>query len=180
MADDAAAEQAKKVDPRIPARNAADQAAVRAAIPADVLAGIFGGGSAGGAEQPAPPARWEEMVERSNTSQAEQAAALQAAGIAEQWEQLQEGDKWGGLIDSLGDGLTITEHICAGVDGNTIPLQFIRPPGTDKVPCAYYIHGGGMMMMSMRQGIFQTWGRLLARQGIAACMVLIPKMMILY
>jgi acetyl esterase/lipase len=154
-------------DPRITAREASDQAATRAAIPAAVLKEVFGGGGPGSS---APPATWEEMVERSRVSQQNQREALAAAGIKEQWEELQEG-KWRGLIESLGDGLEITEHTCTGVDGNTIPLQLIRPPGGEQVPCAYYIHGGGMMMMSMRMGIFQAWGRLLARQGIACVLV---------
>ena len=161
MADD------DRVDPRITALAAREQAAMREAMPAAVLKGM-GGGRGGGGD---PPASWEEMVERSAEGARQTQEALEAAGVAETWEELQEG-KWQPLIDSLSEGLEVTEHSCAGPDGNTVPLCMIRPEGaTGSIPCAYYIHGGGMMMMSMRQGIFQAWGRLIARQGIAAVLV---------
>src|SRR2546426_5221244 len=46
-------------------------------------------------------------------------------------------------------GLSVTEHaIVSQPDGNTINVRVIRPDGADGVPGVYYIHGGGMQMMS--------------------------------
>ena len=56
-------------------------------------------------------------------------------------------------------------------DDNTVKLQLIRPEGDQPLPCVYYIHGGGMQTMSCFNGMYRTWGRLLAHQGVAVAMV---------
>ena len=69
-------------------------------------------------------------------------------------------------------GLRIhTEEITSHPDGNTIRLQVIRPDTDEVLPCVYYIHGGGMAIMSCYLGMYRTWGRLLAHQGVAVVMV---------
>ena len=86
------------------------------------------------------PARNSPTRRLRAAARAKMAKALEAAGVAETWEELQEG-KWQPLIDSLSEGLEVTEHSCAGPDGNTVPLCMIRPEGaTGSIPCAYYIH----------------------------------------
>ena len=46
-------------------------------------------------------------------------------------------------------GLVTTEHkVVSAPDGNTINIRFIRPEGSEALPCVYYIHGGGMQTMS--------------------------------
>lgn len=83
-----------------------------------------------------------------------------------------------GLLDSLDNeaiapsvGLTISEHtFVSAPDGNEIPLQFIRPDGDDPKPCVYYLHGGGMASMSAFNGMYSTWGRIIAHQGVAVAM----------
>ena len=37
-----------------------------------------------------------------------------------------------------------TERVVSEPDGNVINIQFIRPDNKERVPCVYYIHGGGM------------------------------------
>ncbi len=56
-------------------------------------------------------------------------------------------------------------------DRNTIQLQVIRPKSDDAMPCVYYIHGGGMQTMSCFNGMYRTWGRIIANQGVAVIMV---------
>lgn len=56
-------------------------------------------------------------------------------------------------------------------DGNTVKIQFIRPEGDEPLPCVYYIHGGGMQTMSCFNGLYRSWGRILANQGVAVAMV---------
>jgi len=69
-------------------------------------------------------------------------------------------------------GLTVTKlEVPSEPDGNTINIQFIRPDGDDAKPCVYYIHGGGMMMMSCFDGNYRAWGRIIAAQGVAVAMV---------
>lgn len=69
-------------------------------------------------------------------------------------------------------GLRIScESIVSAPDGNTINLSIIRPDNDEILPCLYYIHGGGMATLSCFYGNYQTWGRLLAHQGIAVVMV---------
>ena len=83
-----------------------------------------------------------------------------------------------GFLDSLDNeaiapsvGLTISEHtFVSAPDGNETPLQFIRPDGDDPKPCVYYLHGGGMASMSAFNGMYSTWGRIIAHQGVAVAM----------
>ena len=56
-------------------------------------------------------------------------------------------------------------------DGNRIKIQFIRPDDDEVLPCVYYIHGGGMMMMSCFDGNYRAWGRMIAQQKVAVAMV---------
>lgn len=70
------------------------------------------------------------------------------------------------------EGLTVTEHtVVSEPDGNKINIRFIRPSGSDVVPCVYYIHGGGMQSMSCYDGNYRAWGRIIAAQGVAVAMV---------
>jgi acetyl esterase/lipase len=69
-------------------------------------------------------------------------------------------------------GLTISTHeFVSSPDGNSIKLQFIRPESAEKLPCVYYIHGGGMQAMSCFMGIYRAWGKIIAQQGVAVAMV---------
>jgi acetyl esterase/lipase len=55
-------------------------------------------------------------------------------------------------------------------DGNTTKIQFVRPQNDDVLPCVYYIHGGGMAVLSCFDGMYRAWGRILAAQGVAVAM----------
>ncbi len=72
-------------------------------------------------------------------------------------------------------GLDISDvEFTSQPDGNTVKIQFIRPKtndGDDPLPCVYYIHGGGMMTMSAYDGMYRSWGRIIANQGVAVAMV---------
>lgn len=69
-------------------------------------------------------------------------------------------------------GLQVRElEFASQPDGNIVKLRFIRPEGTEPLPCVYYIHGGGMQMMSCYDGNYRAWGRIIASQGVAVAMV---------
>lgn len=69
-------------------------------------------------------------------------------------------------------GLSIrTERFQSQPDGNWINIQYIRPDTSERLPCAYYIHGGGMQAMSCFDGMYTAWGKILAAQGVAVAMV---------
>ena len=69
-------------------------------------------------------------------------------------------------------GLDVTEHaVTSQPDGNTINVRFIRPSAGEKLPCVYYIHGGGMATSSAYDGHYRTWARVIANQGVAVTMV---------
>ena len=61
-------------------------------------------------------------------------------------------------------GLTVTtETFVSEPDGNSIKVQLVRPDSDgDRAPCVYYIHGGGMAMMSCFDGNYRAWGRMIA------------------
>jgi acetyl esterase/lipase len=69
-------------------------------------------------------------------------------------------------------GLSIATHeFTSAPDGNTIKVQLIRPESAGPHPCVYYIHGGGMQVMSCFDGMYRSWGRIIAAQGVAVAMV---------
>lgn len=67
--------------------------------------------------------------------------------------------------------VTRTERFISAPDGNSIDIQFIRPDTAERLPCVYYIHGGGMQSMSCFNGLYRAWGRIIAAQGVAVAMV---------
>jgi acetyl esterase/lipase len=67
--------------------------------------------------------------------------------------------------------VTSTKSFVSSPDGNTIQVQFIRPDTAERAPCVYYIHGGGMQTMSAFNGMYTSWGRIIAAQGVAVAMV---------
>ena len=69
-------------------------------------------------------------------------------------------------------GLDINTHqITSTPDGNQINLAVIRPETEQTLACVYYIHGGGMAAMSCFDGMYRSWGRLIAGNGVAVVMV---------
>lgn len=69
-------------------------------------------------------------------------------------------------------GLEITDHeFVSAPDGNTARIRFIRPRSAAPLPCVYYIHGGGMQVLSCYSGNYRAWGRVIAAQGVAVAMV---------
>jgi acetyl esterase len=64
-----------------------------------------------------------------------------------------------------------TEKIMSNPDSNTINLQVIRPDTDETVACVYYIHGGGMAMLSCYDGMYRGWGKIIAANGVAVVMV---------
>ncbi|MGD0191311.1 MAG: alpha/beta hydrolase fold domain-containing protein [Rhizomicrobium sp.] len=69
-------------------------------------------------------------------------------------------------------GLKVTvETFRSEPDGNTVKIRYIRPDTDERLPCIYYIHGGGMMFMSCFDGMYRAWGKIIAHQGVAVAMV---------
>jgi acetyl esterase len=69
-------------------------------------------------------------------------------------------------------GLAVSEYqVTSQPDGNTINIRFVRPEVADLLPCVYYIHGGGMQIMSCYDGNYRAWARIIAAQGVAVAMV---------
>jgi acetyl esterase/lipase len=69
-------------------------------------------------------------------------------------------------------GLSVATHeFRSSPDGNTIKLALIRPEAREPLACVYYIHGGGMQMMSCFDGMYRAWGRRIAANGVVVVMV---------
>lgn len=69
-------------------------------------------------------------------------------------------------------GLEISElDFTSQPDGNSVKIRFVRPEGKEKVPCVYYIHGGGMMIFSCFYGNYRAWSKIIAANGVAVAMV---------
>jgi len=70
------------------------------------------------------------------------------------------------------DGLRISqEEIVSAPDGNVIKLQIVRPDTDEILPCIYYIHGGGMAVLSSFDGNYRAWSRVIASKGVCVVMV---------
>jgi acetyl esterase/lipase len=69
-------------------------------------------------------------------------------------------------------GLTIsTKEFSSSPDGNSVKIQLIQPESEQPLPCVYYIHGGGMMVMSCYDGNYRAWGKIIAACGVNVAMV---------
>lgn len=69
-------------------------------------------------------------------------------------------------------GLTIEDYTFTSYpDSNQAKIRLIRPQSAELLPCVYYIHGGGMASLSCYNGNYQTWGRMIANEGVAVAMV---------
>lgn len=89
-----------------------------------------------------------------------------AAGQAAFADQLDRED----IAPSTGLRIT-TEQFVSSPDGNRINVLLTRPATDARVPCVYYIHGGGMQTMSCFNGMYRAWGRMIAAEGVAVVMV---------
>jgi len=121
-----------------------------------VMGAVSFGGASGDAESR------EQLLEEANTAEAIAVSELVTAFLnMSNTEEI-----------APSKGLAITEHtLVSDPDGNTVNVRFIRPEGDEVLPCVYYIHGGGMQMMSCYDGNYQAWGRIIAAQGVAVAMV---------
>ncbi|MDC1295228.1 alpha/beta hydrolase [Myxococcota bacterium] len=69
-------------------------------------------------------------------------------------------------------GLVVeTKEFQSEPDGNTIKIQLIRHEEGGARPTVYYIHGGGMMIMSCYDGNYRAWGKMIAARGVNVAMV---------
>ena len=113
-------------------------------------------------ENPRDVANREELIAQANS---EIALAAETALLA--------------MLEAVDDeaiapsaGLAVsTETFISAPDGNSIKIQYIRPKGDEVLPCVYYIHGGGMQVMSCFNGMYRGWGKIIAAQGVAVAMV---------
>ena len=69
-------------------------------------------------------------------------------------------------------GLRMTsESLVSHPDGNTINLQIMRPDTEEVLPCVYYIHGGGMAILSAFDPNYRAWGKTIAAQNLCVCLL---------
>lgn len=104
----------------------------------------------------------EELLADENTEEAKKAGAAMTA----MFEMVDNED----VAPSTGLSVRV-ETFRSEPDGNTVKIRFIRPDNAERVPCVYYIHGGGMMMMSAFDGMYRAWGKIIAANGVAVAMV---------
>ena len=104
----------------------------------------------------------EELLEQANTPEALAQAEQLTAGL----EMLDNEE----IAPSTGLDIS-TKEFTSSPDGNIVKIQFIRPQSAAALPCVFYIHGGGMQSMSCYDGMYRSWGRIIAQQGVAVAMV---------
>lgn len=107
------------------------------------------------------------LLAQNNTPEAKAMQAMMVAGLA--------------ILDNEevapSAGLDIHDfEFTSQPDGNTVKMNFMRPKVADgsadvAMPCVYYIHGGGMQSLSAFDGMYRSWGRIIANQGVAVAMV---------
>jgi acetyl esterase len=119
-----------------------------------------------GAMEPAPPqpdvADREELLREAMTEE----AVMQRKLFADVLETCDNEE----IAPSVGSALSEYE-VSSQPDDNTINIRYVRPEGADLLPCVYYIHGGGMQIMSCYDGNYRAWARMIAAQGVAVAMV---------
>ena len=103
-----------------------------------------------------------EVLAEASTPEAVAMLAMMEAGL----EMLDNED----VAPSAGLEISTLEFT-SEPDGNTVKILFIRPESETPLPLVYYIHGGGMQTMSAFNGLYRSWGRIIAQQGVAVAMV---------
>lgn len=118
---------------------------------------------------PAPdPERLGDVANREQLLTEEQAAAAKArVAMLEAMFKMCDNEE---VAPSKGLRIS-TETFRSEPDGNTVKVQYIRPDTAERLPCVYYIHGGGMQYFSAFDGMYKAWGRIIAAQGVAVAMV---------
>jgi acetyl esterase/lipase len=119
-----------------------------------------------GAMPPAPPAKDVASREEQLAAENSEAAKAAAAQMTAMFDMVDNEE----VAPSKGLKVTV-ETFRSEPDGNEIKIRFIRPDNNERVPCVYYIHGGGMMMMSAFDGMYRAWGKIIAANGVAVAMV---------
>jgi len=104
----------------------------------------------------------EEMLAEENSEQGK----ARAAQLVAMFEMVDNED----VAPSKGLKVSV-ETFRSEPDGNTVKIRYIRPDNKEKLPCVYYIHGGGMMIMSCFDGLYRAWGKIIASHGVAVAMV---------
>jgi len=116
---------------------------------------------------PDPPAPKDVASREQVLAEANSPVALQAEAATEAFLALCDNE-----TNAPSAGLKISTQECvSSPDGNTIKLQIIRPDTAEQLPCIYYIHGGGMQVFSCFNGMYRSWGRIIAARGVAVVMV---------
>jgi acetyl esterase/lipase len=114
------------------------------------------------APNPGDVANREVLLAEQRTDAARQAFAAQTA----MFDLMDRED----VAPSKGLRIT-TETFTSQPDGNEVRVLFIRPEGSERVPCVCYLHGGAMQFWSAFDGLYRAWGRLLAAQGVAVALI---------
>ena len=123
----------------------------------------------------AVPARLRPPPQFTRTDALAQAQTPAFIQANEALNALFESDAWaGGQALAPMAGLDIFEdHFKSIPDGNVISVCVMRPSSStvQRLPVVVYFHGGGMAKASCFHENFQTFGRLLAHQGLVVVMV---------
>jgi acetyl esterase len=99
-----------------------------------------------------------------------EANSPEAAEAREAFRSIQDMCDTEEAAPSAGLSVTTTQFV-SDPDGNTVNLQVIRPESEAALPGVYYIHGGGMAMMSCFDGMYRGWGKHIAANGVVVVMV---------
>jgi acetyl esterase/lipase len=104
----------------------------------------------------------EDLLEEVNRPE-----ALAAAAAARDVLELLDDET---VAPSAGLDVSTIEFV-SEPDGNVVKIRLTRPQTDAALPCVYYIHGGGMQAMSCFDGMYRSWARIIASQGVAVAMV---------
>jgi acetyl esterase/lipase len=104
----------------------------------------------------------EELLAAANTEE-----AIQQQQVMKAFLEMSDTEE---IAPSVGLAIR-SEKITSQPDGNSINLQIIRPDTDEVLPCIYYIHGGGMAVMSCYDGNYRAWGKIIAAMGVTVVMV---------
>lgn len=113
-----------------------------------------------------PPLRDVASREDLLDEEASDAANAAARGLQAMLEAFDDED----VAPSTGLQI-VTRSIASQPDGNHITIRMTRAEGTERLPCVYYIHGGGMQSLSCLNGNYRAWARMIAAHGVAVVMV---------
>lgn len=125
------------------------------------------------ASMPRPRPKKLSEMKRSHAEMVKRATSSKALAIQRVIEARMLRETKLHLLLAPREGVTVREGVFESApEGNRVRFLFFSPSrAQSRLPCVYYIHGGGMIAGSIYYAHYRAWARLIAHHGVCVMLV---------